>query len=390
MQNNLRMIYYRNDLQTRYEDGSLLGVYSGIPDPDAYFFKEYIIWPNGTIYDLYQHKYLTPYVNQNGYLSVVLKNHFPTHTVSKILLLHRLVAINFIEKTAEDYYYDRNQVNHISGDKTDCSVENLEFANAKENVRHSIHTGLSHINNYYNIKPQILEDFKSGMTVAEVYEKYKDTGIKKSTLQNYKIEAVGYTNNAYLNARTDFIEKNIDTADKDMLYDELVDNDFEMTPHLIKRIADRMGFKSNRVNYTEFYDDVEKMLKDGIDPQIIADKFGIKQNTVRKFANRRLGMDFKPKCIQYKDEIKARLKAGASIKEIMSIYGDVVGESTVAEWKRQIFGKRTDCFLSNDVKAELISDIQSGMAKSELYAKYRDKMSTRTIRNYINKCSTSN
>ena len=228
------------------------------------------------------------------------------------------------------------------------------------------------------------------MTVAEVYEKYKDTGIKKSTLQNYKIEAVGYTNNAYLNARTDFIEKNIDTADKDMLYDELVDNDFEMTPHLIKRIADRMGFKSNRVNYTEFYDEVEKMLKDGIDPQIIADKFGIKQNTVRKFANRRLGMDFKPKCIQYKDEIKARLKAGASIKEIMSIYGNVVGESTVAEWKRQIFGKKTDCFLSSDVKAELISDIQSGMAKSELYAKYRDKMSTRTIRNYINKCSTSN
>ena len=60
--------------------------------------------------------------------------------------VHRLVAMAFIKNTD-----NRDQINHIDGNKANNRVSNLEWVNGSENVRHALDTGLrkpTHISYY--------------------------------------------------------------------------------------------------------------------------------------------------------------------------------------------------------------------------------------------------
>ena len=65
----------------------------------------------------------------NGYLRVLLRG--------KEQRVHRLVATTFFESPDVDRYEtERNQVNHIDGNRQNNAVTNLEWCSSKENHEH--------------------------------------------------------------------------------------------------------------------------------------------------------------------------------------------------------------------------------------------------------------
>lgn len=72
---------------------------------------------------------LRPYSDSRGYLYVGLHR----NGEKKVYSVHRLVALHFIDNPL-----DKEQVNHIDGDKTNNTIENLEWVTNQENMTHSI------------------------------------------------------------------------------------------------------------------------------------------------------------------------------------------------------------------------------------------------------------
>lgn len=81
-------------------------------------------------------KYLKPADDGHGYLKVVLcKN-----GIKKAYKVHRLMAMTWIPNPE-----NLPQINHISEDKTDNRVENLEWISAKDNINYGSHNKRSAI-----------------------------------------------------------------------------------------------------------------------------------------------------------------------------------------------------------------------------------------------------
>lgn len=81
-------------------------------------------------------KFVTVFVNTNGYLAVGLSK----NKKQKQWLLHRLIAIHFISNPE-----NKPEVNHKNGIKTDASIDNLEWCTKSENTIHAFATGLMDI-----------------------------------------------------------------------------------------------------------------------------------------------------------------------------------------------------------------------------------------------------
>lgn len=72
-------------------------------------------------------------MNDSGYLVVTLS----AYGWNKSFKVHRLVAAAFIPNPS-----NKPEINHLSGDKADNRVVNLEWATAEENIEHSVAMGL--------------------------------------------------------------------------------------------------------------------------------------------------------------------------------------------------------------------------------------------------------
>lgn len=71
-----------------------------------------------------------PFLNDYGYSLFTIMGH--------AFLAHRLIAFTFLERIP-----GKDNVNHIDGDRTNCSLSNLEFVTQSENAIHAFETGLN-------------------------------------------------------------------------------------------------------------------------------------------------------------------------------------------------------------------------------------------------------
>ena len=99
-------------------------------------FENYLVSTLGSVKTIKGKFKKIVYDNKNSYGYVELwKNN-----KGKKFRIHRLVAETFIPN-----YTNKEQVNHIDGDKTNNCVTNLEWVTPKENIRHAINNNLSSI-----------------------------------------------------------------------------------------------------------------------------------------------------------------------------------------------------------------------------------------------------
>jgi len=127
---------------------------------------EYMVSNVGRIKSLKYDKerMLIPVLHPNGYYRISISK----NGTSKLFLLHRLVAIAFLQNKK-----NHKCVNHKNGVKTDNSVENLEWCSYSENIKHAFEKlGKISVNKgrfgseSYTAKPIRQVDINTGEVIA--------------------------------------------------------------------------------------------------------------------------------------------------------------------------------------------------------------------------------
>lgn len=110
---------------------------------------------------------------QSGYLVVDLG----LNGEIKRHLVHRIVASAFYENT-----FNKPQVNHINGIKTDNRVVNLEWSTRSENQKHSIKFGLR--------STKGIKNSQSKLTEKDVLNIRKEKGLQKDIALKYGVSNI--------------------------------------------------------------------------------------------------------------------------------------------------------------------------------------------------------
>lgn len=101
---------------------------------------------------------IRPAMNKRGYLTCILcKN-----GIRKPFLVHRLVALHFVDNPHPEIF---DEVNHKNGDKAYNYFENLEWADTLSNMRHAFATGL---NKPIDMKGKFNEDHHSSKPLFQM------------------------------------------------------------------------------------------------------------------------------------------------------------------------------------------------------------------------------
>ena len=118
------------------QKGGRNGCTVGLDDREAVTLGEYTLFSDGEILAKDGH-IMIPQKDKKGYLRIRLRYGDVDKYGGATYKVHRLVAENFIPNP-----WNKPQVNHINGDKTDNRAENLEWVTNTENIHHAMEIGL--------------------------------------------------------------------------------------------------------------------------------------------------------------------------------------------------------------------------------------------------------
>jgi hypothetical protein len=107
-------------------------------------------------------------INSNGYLN--------TKTNNKPFVVHQFLGEKLFGSKKKGYV-----VNHLDGNKTNNSKNNLEYVTIAENIAHAIKTGL-HVANY----PERNGRYIDGRSTKENLKQYKYTWLKNKNDEKRK------------------------------------------------------------------------------------------------------------------------------------------------------------------------------------------------------------
>ena len=96
--------------------------------------SHYAVTEFGKVFSTFTQDYLVGNLSFDGYARVLLK--LDSGRLAT-MPLHRIIAMAFIPNPE-----NKNEVNHIDGNKLNNHVSNLEWAWSYENMEHALHTGL--------------------------------------------------------------------------------------------------------------------------------------------------------------------------------------------------------------------------------------------------------
>jgi hypothetical protein len=107
---------------------------------------------------------MRPKPTPQGYMQIGLRN-----PKQKLFYVHRLVALAFVENPL-----GKPEVNHIDGNKSNNARSNLEWATPKENIGHSVRSGLK-------------VPYEKKLTITEAMEVFLSLESEESISQKYGI-----------------------------------------------------------------------------------------------------------------------------------------------------------------------------------------------------------
>lgn len=137
------------------------------PDDCKIFNQNYVVFPNGKIFNLHGNE-IRGCIDRYGYREVIING--------TMELVHRIVALAFIPKIDNKYY-----VNHKDGNKLNNNADNLEWCTKSENTIHSFKNGLQkNINGipvYTEAEKEYIKNnmFESPTKLAKTMNRNKDT-----------------------------------------------------------------------------------------------------------------------------------------------------------------------------------------------------------------------
>lgn len=131
-------------------------------------YENYRIYDSGLVYSEKSKIYLKKHIRKDGYEAVGLYN----NGIGKKHLVHRLVAINFLE----DQYFKGAIVNHKDGNKTNNTVSNLEWCTYKYNAIHAFNNGLCNVGENHHCSKL------SNADVIKIKDLYKNTNYNQNDL----------------------------------------------------------------------------------------------------------------------------------------------------------------------------------------------------------------